>query len=51
LVGKPEEERLLGRSKRRWRDKKPTSNCVEETGFGDLDWVNLLRIATKDLLL
>jgi hypothetical protein len=39
LVGRPEGRRPLGRPRRRWEDNIKLD--LWETGFGDVDWINL----------
>jgi hypothetical protein len=39
LVGRPEGRRPLGRPRRRWEDDIKMD--LWETGFGDVDWINL----------
>jgi hypothetical protein len=39
LVGRPEERRPLGRSRRRWEDNIKMD--LREIGFGDVDWIHL----------
>jgi hypothetical protein len=39
LVGKPEGKRPLGRPRRRWEDIIKTD--LRETGWGDMDWIDL----------
>jgi hypothetical protein len=41
LVGKPEGKRPLGRSRRTWVDNIRTD--LEETGWGDVDWIGLAQ--------
>ena len=42
LVGIPKEKRPLGRPRRRWDDNIKLD--LQEVGFGDVDWIELLRI-------
>jgi hypothetical protein len=39
LVGKPEGKRPLGRSRPRWDDNMKMD--LRETGWGDMDWIDL----------
>jgi hypothetical protein len=39
LVGKPEGNRLLGRSRRRWEDNIKID--LQEVGCGVMDWIDL----------
>jgi hypothetical protein len=39
LVGKPEEKRPLGRSRRRWEDNVKMDH--QEVGCGSMDWIEL----------
>jgi hypothetical protein len=39
LVGKPEEKRPLGRSRRRWVDNIKMD--LRERGWDDIDWIDL----------
>jgi hypothetical protein len=39
LVGRPEVNRLLGRSTHRWEDKVTTD--LQIVGLGGMDWINL----------
>jgi hypothetical protein len=41
FVGKPHEERTLGRRKRRWKDNIKMN--LLETGFGCVNWIRLAR--------
>jgi hypothetical protein len=41
LVGKPEERRPLGRSRRRWEDNIKMD--LREVGWGGMDWVDLAQ--------
>jgi hypothetical protein len=41
LVGKPEEERPLGRPRRRWVDNIRMD--LGEEGWGDVDWIGLAK--------
>jgi hypothetical protein len=41
LVGKLEGRRPLGRPRRRWKDN--ITMDLGETGFGDVDWINLAQ--------
>jgi hypothetical protein len=41
LVGKPEGERPLGRSRRRWEDNIWMD--LGEMGWGDVDWIGLAK--------
>jgi hypothetical protein len=41
LVGRPEGRRPLGRPRRRWKDNIQMD--LRETGFGDVDWINLAQ--------
>jgi hypothetical protein len=41
LVGSPEGRRPLGRPRRRWEDNIKTD--LRETGFGDVDWIDLAQ--------
>jgi hypothetical protein len=41
FVGKPEGRRPLGRPRRRWEDNIKMD--LRETGFGDVDWINLAQ--------
>jgi len=41
LVGKPEEKRQLGRSRRRWEDNIKMD--LQEVGCGGMDWVDLAQ--------
>jgi hypothetical protein len=41
LVGRPEGRRPLGRPRRRWENNIKMD--LMEIGFGDVDWVNLVR--------
>jgi predicted small integral membrane protein len=41
LVGKPEERRPLGRTKRRWLDNIRMD--LLEVGWGDLNWIGLVQ--------
>jgi hypothetical protein len=45
LVGKPEGRRPLGRPRRRWEDNIKMD--LRETGFGDVDWINLAQDRNK----
>jgi hypothetical protein len=40
LIGRSEGRRPLGRPRRRWEDIKMD---LRETGFGDVDWINLAQ--------
>ena len=39
-MGKPEENRSLGRPRRRWDD---TEMALREVGGGDMDWIELAQ--------
>jgi len=39
LVGKPEGNRPLGRSRRRWKDN--IKMALQEVGCGGMDWIEL----------
>jgi hypothetical protein len=41
LVGSHEGRRPLGRPRRRWEDNIKMD--LRETGFGDVDWINLAQ--------
>jgi hypothetical protein len=41
LVGKPEEERLLGRPRRRWVDNIKIN--LREIGWDGMDWIDLAQ--------
>jgi hypothetical protein len=41
LVGKPEEKRPLGRSRRRWDDNIKTA--IQKVGCGGMDWIELAQ--------
>jgi len=41
LVGKPEEKRPLGRSRRRWKDNIKMG--LQEVGCGNIDWIELAQ--------
>ena len=41
LVGKPEGERPLGRTRRRWEDNIKMD--LWEVGFGGMDWIELAQ--------
>jgi hypothetical protein len=41
LVGKPEERRPLGRSRRRWEDN--IKRDLREVGCGCVDWIGLAQ--------
>jgi len=41
LVGKPEEKRPLGRSRRRWEDNIKMD--LQEVGCGAMDWIELAQ--------
>jgi hypothetical protein len=41
LVGKPEEGRPLGRTRRRWEDNIKID--LREVGWGGMDWINLAQ--------
>jgi hypothetical protein len=41
LVGKPDEKRPLGRSRRRWVDN--IKNDIREIGWVDIDWFDLVQ--------
>jgi hypothetical protein len=41
LVGRIEGKRPLGRPRRRWEDNIKMD--LRETGFGDVDWIHLVR--------
>jgi hypothetical protein len=41
LVGRPEERRPLGRTRRRWEDDIKMD--LRETGFGDVDWIHMAQ--------
>jgi hypothetical protein len=41
LVGKPEEQRPLGRPRRRWEDNIKMD--LQEVGCGDMDWIDLAQ--------
>jgi len=41
LVGKPEGERPLGRSRRRWEDNIKMD--LQEVGCGSIDWIELVQ--------
>ena len=41
LVGKPEENRLLGKPRRRWEDNIKMD--LQEVGCGGLDWIELAQ--------
>jgi hypothetical protein len=41
LVGKSEGKRLLGRPRRKWMDNVKID--LRETGWGDVDWIDLAR--------
>jgi hypothetical protein len=41
LVGKPEEKRPLGRTRRRWKGNIKMD--LQKVGFGDMDWVDLAK--------
>jgi hypothetical protein len=41
LVGKPEEDRPLGRLRRRWMDN--IKKDLRETGWGGMDWIGLAQ--------
>jgi hypothetical protein len=41
LVGSPEGRRPLGRPRPRWEDNIKMD--LRETGFGDVDWINLAQ--------
>jgi hypothetical protein len=41
LVGKPEEKRPLGRSRRRWEDNIKVD--LQEVGCGVMDWIELAQ--------
>jgi hypothetical protein len=41
LVGKPEGKRPLGRPRRRWEDGIKMD--LEETGWGDVEWIHLAQ--------
>jgi hypothetical protein len=41
LVGKPEENRPLGRPRRRWEDGIRMD--LREIGFGGVDWIHLVQ--------
>jgi hypothetical protein len=43
LVGKPEERRPLGRSRRRWEDNIKMDLRQVGWGRGSLDWINLVQ--------
>ena len=40
-VGKPEEKRQLGRTKRRWEDNIQMD--LQEVGCGCMDWIDLFQ--------
>jgi hypothetical protein len=40
-VGKPEEKRLLGRSRRRWVDN--IKMYLREIGWGGMNWIDLAQ--------
>jgi hypothetical protein len=48
-VGKPEGKRPLGRPRRRWEDNVKID--LRETGWDDIDWINLFRTGTSGGLL
>jgi hypothetical protein len=39
MVGKPEEQRPLGRPRRRWKDN--IKIAIQELGCGGMDWIEL----------
>jgi hypothetical protein len=41
LVGKPERNRLLGRSRRRWENNVKAD--LQEVGCGGMDWIELVK--------
>jgi hypothetical protein len=41
LVGKPEGERPLGRSRRRWEDNSKMD--LQEVGYGSMGWIDLVQ--------
>jgi hypothetical protein len=41
LVGKPEEERPLGRPRRRWEDN--VKRDLREIGWNGMDWIHLAQ--------
>ena len=41
LVGKPEGKKLLGRSKRKWKDN--IKMYLQEVGCGCMDWIELVQ--------
>jgi ribosome biogenesis protein Nip4 len=41
LAGRPEGRRPLERPRRRWEDNIKMD--LRETGFGDVDWIHLVR--------
>jgi hypothetical protein len=45
LVGKPDEEKSLGRQKRTWVGD--IKICLEEIEFGGVDWVDLAQDRDK----
>jgi hypothetical protein len=45
LVGKPEGKRRLGRPRRSWEDN--IKMVLREIGWGGMDWMIWLRIATS----
>jgi hypothetical protein len=49
LVGKPEERRLLRRSRRRWLDN--IGMDLVGVGWGDVDWIGLAQDRTSGELL
>jgi hypothetical protein len=41
LVGKPEETRTIGRTRRRWVDNIRMD--LGEVGWGDVDWIGMVQ--------
>jgi hypothetical protein len=41
FMGKPEEKRPLGRSRRRWEDNNKMG--LQEVGCGGMDWIDLVQ--------
>jgi hypothetical protein len=41
LVGKPEEKKPVGRTRRRWVDNVRMD--LKEVGWGDVDWIGLAQ--------
>ena len=45
-MGKPEGKRSLERPRRKWEDNNKID--LQEVGCGGVDWIDMVRIGTRD---